>query len=160
VPDSADVGLPASQIPIPTQPETHDVTATITEEDAPIDAGGKQGVAASIGRTAAALASYLQAVPLTLILGFFFLLPILMIAVVSFWDYDFASLYPDFLTTNYTDTLGSWVTWKTYLNTLKYTALVWGLTLLIGFWIAYFWPSMSALRRCRWCCSSSARCHS
>jgi putative spermidine/putrescine transport system permease protein len=138
VPDSADVGLPASQIPIPTQPETHDVTATITEEDAAIDAGGKQGVAASIGRTAAALASYLQAVPLTLILGFFFLLPILMIAVVSFWDYDFASLYPDFLTTNYTDTLGSWVTWKTYLNTLKYTALVWGLTLLIGFWIAYF----------------------
>ena len=114
------------------------MTATITEEDTPIDAGGKQGVAANIGRTAAALASYLQAVPLTLILGFFFLLPILMIAVVSFWDYDFASLYPDFLTTNYTDTLGSWVTWKTYLNTLKYTALVWGLTLLIGFWIAYF----------------------
>ncbi|MBW9062600.1 ABC transporter permease [Rhizobium herbae] len=93
---------------------------------------------ASIGKIAAAVASYLQAAPLALILGFFFLLPILMIAVVSFWDYDFAGLYPDFLTMNYTDTLGSWVTWKTYLNTLKYTALVWGLTLLIGFWVAYF----------------------
>jgi putative spermidine/putrescine transport system permease protein len=76
--------------------------------------------------------------PLIGILGFFFLLPIAMIAVVSFWDYDFAGLYPDFLTMNYTDTLGSWVTWKTYLNTLKFTAIVWGLTLLIGFWVAYF----------------------
>jgi len=82
--------------------------------------------------------SYLQATPLILILGFFFILPIAMIAVVSFWDYDFAGLYPDFLTMNYTDTLGSWVTWKTYLNTLKFTVIVWSLTLFIGFWVAYF----------------------
>ena len=41
---------------------------------------------------------YLQATPLALILGAFLLLPILMIAVVSFWDYDFAAMYPDFLT--------------------------------------------------------------
>ncbi|OLP61249.1 ABC transporter permease [Xaviernesmea oryzae] len=85
-----------------------------------------------------AVLSYVQATPLILILGFFFLLPILMIAVVSFWDYDFAGLYPDFLTMNYEETLGSWITWKTYLNTLKYTVLVWGLTLAIGFWVAYF----------------------
>ncbi|OQP87787.1 ABC transporter permease [Rhizobium rhizosphaerae] len=85
-----------------------------------------------------ALLSYLQASPLVLILGFFFLLPILMIAVVSFWDYDFAGLYPDFLTMNYEETLGSWITWKTYLNTLKYTVVVWALTLAIGFWVAYF----------------------
>ncbi|CAN7728144.1 ABC transporter permease [Rhizobium sp. LjRoot258] len=83
-------------------------------------------------------ASYLQATPLILILGFFFILPIAMIAVVSFWDYDFAGLYPAFLTMNYTDTLGSWVTWKTYLNTLKFTVIVWSLTLFIGFWVAYF----------------------
>lgn len=82
--------------------------------------------------------AYLQATPLFLILGFFFLLPIAMIGIVSFWDYDFAGLYPAFLTTNYTDTLGSWVTWKTYLNTLKLTAIVWALTLFIGFWAAYF----------------------
>ena len=53
-----------------------------------------------------ALASHLQATPLLLILGFFFVLPILTIVVVSFWDYDFAGLYPDFLTMNYADTLG------------------------------------------------------
>lgn len=81
---------------------------------------------------------YLQAAPLALILGAFLLLPILMIAVVSFWDYDFASMYPDFVTFNYTDTLGSWVTWKTYLNTLKFAFIVWALTLFIGFWVAYF----------------------
>ncbi len=114
------------------------MTAAITEEPPQIEAPTKPAFAASIGKIAAVVASYLQAAPLALILGFFFLLPILMIAVVSFWDYDFAGLYPDFLTMNYTDTLGSWVTWKTYLNTLKYTALVWGLTLVIGFWVAYF----------------------
>lgn len=84
------------------------------------------------------LTAYLQAAPLLLILGFFFILPILMITVVSFWDYDFAGLYPDFLTMNYAETLGSWVTWKTYLNTLKFTAITWALTLVIGFWVAYF----------------------
>ena len=57
-------------------------------------------------------ASYLQALPLLLILGAFLLIPIALIATVSFWDYDFAQMYPDFLTTNYTDTLGSWITWK------------------------------------------------
>jgi len=84
------------------------------------------------------LVPYLQATPLTLILGAFLLLPILMIAIVSFWDYDFAAMYPDFLLTNYTDTLGSWVTWKTYLNTLKFAVIVWALTLFIGFWVAYY----------------------
>ncbi len=34
--------------------------------------------------------------------------------------------------------LGSWVTWKTYLNTLKFAAIVWAITLFVGFWIAYF----------------------
>ncbi|MEQ1955897.1 ABC transporter permease [Mesorhizobium sp. CN2-181] len=86
----------------------------------------------------AGIASYLQAAPLSIILGAFLLAPILMIAVVSFWDYDFAGLYPDFVTFNYTEALGSWVTWKTYLNTLKFAAIVWVLTTFIGFWVAYY----------------------
>ncbi|WHA43805.1 ABC transporter permease [Agrobacterium larrymoorei] len=84
------------------------------------------------------LVAYIQAAPLALILGFFLLLPILMIAVVSFWDYDFAQMYPDFVTFNYTETLGSWVTWQTYLNTLKFAFFVWAITLFCGFWVAYF----------------------
>lgn len=84
------------------------------------------------------LVAYIQAAPLALILGFFLLLPILMIAIVSFWDYDFAQMYPDFVTFNYTETLGSWVTWQTYLNTLKFAFFVWAITLFCGFWVAYF----------------------
>ncbi|MCO6187742.1 ABC transporter permease [Rhizobium sp. L1K21] len=84
------------------------------------------------------LPAYLQAAPLTIILGGFLLLPLLMIAIVSFWDYDFARMYPDFVTFNYSETLGSWITWKTYLNTLKFAAIVWAITLFIGFWVAYF----------------------
>ena len=94
----------------------------------------RRAVPFSLGR----IASYLQALPLWLILGFFLALPILFLVVVSFWDYDFARMYPDFIWTNYIDTLGSWVTWKTYLNTLKFAAMVWALTLFIGFWVAYF----------------------
>ncbi|MFC5068849.1 ABC transporter permease [Flaviflagellibacter deserti] len=88
----------------------------------------------SIGR----YASYLQALPLAVILGMFLVLPILTIVMVSFWDYDSVQIYPDFILLNYEETLGSWVTWQTYLNTLRYTAIVWALTLVIGFWIAYF----------------------
>jgi len=84
------------------------------------------------------LPPYLQALPLTVILFAFLLVPILMIATVSFWDYDFAQMYPSFVTFNYTETLGSWVTWKTYLHTLQYALIVWAITLFIGFWVAYF----------------------
>lgn len=81
---------------------------------------------------------YIQATPLALILAFFLLLPILLLVIVSFWDYDFAGMYPDLMTLNYEEVLGSWVTWRTYLNTLKFAALVWAITAFIGFWIAYF----------------------
>ena len=81
---------------------------------------------------------YLQATPLLVILGFFLALPILLLLVVSFWDYDFAGMYPDFVTFNYAETLGSWVTWKTYGNTLKFAAIVWAITAFLGFWVAYF----------------------
>lgn len=81
---------------------------------------------------------YVQATPLLLILGFFLAIPILLLLVVSFWDYDFAGMYPGFFTFNYAETLGSWVTWRTYGNTLKFAAIVWAITALVGFWVAYF----------------------
>nr|WP_225874071.1 ABC transporter permease [Terrihabitans soli] len=83
-------------------------------------------------------ASYLQALPLAIILGVFLVLPIATIVMVSFWDYDSIRIIPDFITLNYEETLFSWITWKTYLNTLKYTVIVWTLTMAIGFWVAYF----------------------
>lgn len=104
----------------------------------PVTAAAAPARPARLAAGLSRLSAYLQALPLALILGFFLLAPVLMIVIVSFWDYDFARLYPDFVLTNYAETLGSWVTWRTYLNTLKYAVMVWALTLFIGFWVAYF----------------------
>src|SRR5258707_11223847 len=74
----------------------------------------------------------LQATPLTVVLAVFLVVPILTILVVSFWDYDEYRLLPGFVLTNYADVLGSEVTWKTYLETLKLAVLTWVLTATIG----------------------------
>ena len=79
----------------------------------------------------------LQATPLALVLGVFLALPMLALLVVSFFDYDSVQIIPGFVLTNYQEALGSAVTWRTYLNTLRYTAIVWALTATIGFTVAY-----------------------
>jgi putative spermidine/putrescine transport system permease protein len=84
------------------------------------------------------LPALLQALPLTAVLGVFLLVPIVTLTVVSFFDYDSVQIIPGFVLTNYADVLFSATTWWTYLETLKFTAIVWALTLLIGFWVAYF----------------------
>ncbi len=80
----------------------------------------------------------LQILPLIAILGLFLIGPILIIFVVSFWDYTEFSLVPDFVLTNYIELFESSVTYSIYLNTLKFAALSWVFTLLIGFGVAYF----------------------
>ncbi len=81
---------------------------------------------------------YLQAAPIALVMAVFLLLPIAVIAVVSFWDYTEYDIIPDFVLTNYVEVFGSAVTYATYWSTLRFAALTWFFTLLIGFWIAYF----------------------
>lgn len=83
------------------------------------------------------LPQWLQAAPLALVLGVFLALPMVVLVVVSFYDYDSVQVIPAFVLTNYTDVLGSAVTWKTYLNTLRYTAIVWAITAVLGFGVAY-----------------------
>jgi putative spermidine/putrescine transport system permease protein len=83
-------------------------------------------------------APYLQAAPLALILGTFLLLPMVALIVVSFFDYDSVQIIPGFVLTNYQDVLGSSVTWRTYLNTLRFTAIVWAVTLVVGFWVSFY----------------------
>src|SRR3546814_5844840 len=82
--------------------------------------------------------SDLQVAPLAAVFAGFLVIPILTIIVFSFWDYNFVSIIPDFIFTNYRELLGSEVTLQTYLNTLRYAVMVWALTLAIGFTIAYF----------------------
>ena len=83
------------------------------------------------------LVPFLQAAPLTLILIVFLLLPMCVLVVVSFFDYDSVQIIPGFVLTNYRDVLGSSVTWRTYLNTIRFTAIVWSITVVLGFSVAY-----------------------
>ncbi len=85
------------------------------------------------------LTPYLQALPLTLVFAAFFLAPIVLVVIVSFFDYQtYQILIPDFVLTNYQDVFGSRVTYQTYMNTLKFSVLTWAITLVLGFTIAYF----------------------
>jgi putative spermidine/putrescine transport system permease protein len=70
----------------------------------------------------------LQALPLTAVLAVFLLVPMLTLIVVSFFDYDSVQIIPGFVLTNYRDVLFSATTWWTYLETLKFTVIVWALT--------------------------------
>ena len=78
-----------------------------------------------------------QVAPLTLLLLCFVVVPLAAIVVVSFLDYDSVRILPNFVLTNYTDLIFSSVTWRTYLNTLRYAAIVWAITLVLGFFVAY-----------------------
>jgi putative spermidine/putrescine transport system permease protein len=95
------------------------------------------GAARNERRSAPSVASYVQATPLAVILGVFLLVPIITIAVVSFWDYDFARIIPAFVLTNYKEALTA-VTFRTYVNTIKYAAIVWMITAVTGFTVAYY----------------------
>ncbi|WP_165828128.1 ABC transporter permease [Rhodovulum sp. BSW8] len=81
---------------------------------------------------------WLLASPLALVLLVFLVLPIVMIAIVSFWGATEFSIYPAFQWDNYQFLLTSPVTYKVFLNTFKYAVLTWAFTLTIGFTVAYF----------------------
>ena len=85
------------------------------------------------------LIPYLQAAPLALIFLLFFIIPVCLVVVVSFFDYQaYQILIPAFTLQNYDDVFSSHVTYRTYLNTLKFCLIVWVITLVLGFTIAYF----------------------
>src|SRR3954452_15671490 len=117
------------------------MTDSIATSDSSLSVGKGSAISVKSGRRprfAGTLAPYLPAPPLAVILVVFLLVPIVTIVIVSFWDYDFARIIPSFILTNYKEALASAVTWRTYLNTIRYAAIVWALTALIGFTVAYF----------------------
>jgi putative spermidine/putrescine transport system permease protein len=81
---------------------------------------------------------WLLALPLTLVLGVFLVIPILMLVVVSFLDYNSVQILWSFVLDNYGEALGSAVTWETFAVTIKYAAITWAITLFLGFWLSYF----------------------
>ncbi|MEM8948480.1 MAG: ABC transporter permease [Pseudomonadota bacterium] len=85
------------------------------------------------------IAPYLQVGPLALVFLAFFIVPMILVVVVSFFDYQaYQILIPDFTTQNYDDVFSSNVTWKTYWKTVQFCLIVWLITLILGFTIAYF----------------------
>ena len=88
-------------------------------------------------RNLKSLQPYLLITPQGLVLLLFLVLPIVMILVVSFWNFNGYTMTPGFTLDNYKD-IFSPTYFTTYLNNFKFTALVWFFTLLIGFPVAYF----------------------
>jgi putative spermidine/putrescine transport system permease protein len=82
--------------------------------------------------------SYWQSSPLLIVLILFLVFPIIVIGVVSFWDFNEYSMIPDFSFENYAYLLTSQTTLNVYLNTFKYALLAWFFTLFIGFVVAYY----------------------
>jgi putative spermidine/putrescine transport system permease protein len=90
------------------------------------------------GISLAGIAPYLQVAPLTAVFIVFLLLPIVMLTVVSFFDYNSVQIIPAFILTNYSDVLTDPTTWRTYFSTLRFVVIVWAITFFIGFWLSYF----------------------
>ena len=82
--------------------------------------------------------SYLQVLPLTIVLVVFLGVPLMFVVAVSFFDYDMFDIIPEFTLRNYAELFRSELTYTLYLNTIKYALLVWAITLVIGFTVAYF----------------------
>jgi putative spermidine/putrescine transport system permease protein len=92
------------------------------------------------------LVSWLQAGPMMLVFALFFILPLIFVFIVSFWDYNEYQIIPAFVTRGYVESFEGCLTQlpdlctmlATYAKTLKLCLLVWLITLLLGFTIAYF----------------------
>jgi putative spermidine/putrescine transport system permease protein len=96
------------------------------------------------------LLAWLQAAPLAAVFVIFFVVPLVLIAMVSTWQATDYELIPAFTGQNYLDVFNGCghslvtagedvcVTLKTYGSTLKFSLLTWLITAALGFSIAYF----------------------
>ncbi len=97
-------------------------------------------------RARASWTAYWQASPMALVFFIFFVLPLVATLVVSFWRFNQYSIIPAFTAQNYIGIFDKCIvdlpklctTFGTYLSTLKFCFVVWAVTLVIGFTIAYF----------------------
>jgi putative spermidine/putrescine transport system permease protein len=93
-----------------------------------------------------ALPASLQIAPFAAVFVVFFVIPLALTVMVSFWDYNEYEILPAFTARSYLEIFeGCYdrlpdlcVTFKTYLSTVKFCLAVWLTTLVVGFFIAYF----------------------
>lgn len=89
-----------------------------------------------------------QATPYALVFLLFFLIPLGLIVMVSFWEFNEYEMLPAFTLHSYfsifqgCSSLNEYgdlcVTLKTYASTLRISFFVWLITLVLGFTVAYF----------------------
>lgn len=85
------------------------------------------------------LVGWAYVAPLVVVLIPFFVLPLIAVVAASFFETDgFGGLFPAFNLDNYTEILTSGLTFNLYYETIKFTVLTWFFSLLIGFFVAYF----------------------
>lgn len=102
----------------------------------------------STSALAPAVHPWWQAAPLAAVFVVFFLVPLALVLMVSFWDFNEYELLPGFTWRNYfsifegctqlTDNGDLCVSLSTYLSTLKFTLITWAVTMVLGFALAYF----------------------
>ena len=86
------------------------------------------------------------AIPFAIIFIAYFVVPLILTLIVSFWDYTEYSIIPDFIVGNYFYIFhgcfsfedGLCLTFKTYISTFFFCFFTWLITLLLGFSVAYF----------------------
>jgi putative spermidine/putrescine transport system permease protein len=92
------------------------------------------------------LPGWVQAAPFALVFLCFFVVPLILVVVVSFWDYNDYEMLASFTTRSYVENFEGCLAQlpdlctilKTYVSTVKFCFIVWLATLIIGFTIAYF----------------------
>ncbi len=96
-------------------------------------------------RKSQGVVAWLQALPYSLVFLVFFIVPLVLILMVSFWDYNEYELLPAFTFKNYQNIFSGCgsladvcVTGRTYWSTLQFTFFTWLITLVLGFAVAYF----------------------
>ena len=102
------------------------------------------------GITERGLPAWAQALPLALVFALFFVVPLVLTVMVSLWNYNAYEIVPDITARNYVEAFEGCAnrlfsatpelctTLKTYLTTLRICLIVWLITLVLGFTIAYF----------------------
>ena len=92
------------------------------------------------------LVPLLLSLPFAAIIFAFFIVPLCLVIMVSFWDYNAYSIIPDFIFTNYEDIFYGCVkslpdlctSFATYISSLKFVFIIWLITLVVGFLVALF----------------------
>ena len=92
------------------------------------------------------LVPLLLSLPFAAIIFAFFIVPLCLVIMVSFWDYNAYSIIPDFIFTNYEDIFYGCVkslpdlctSFATYISSLKFVFIVCLITLVVGFLVALF----------------------